>query len=123
MRVFVVEDDRDLADLTSEALRALGHTVAVATNAPRALADIRTFVPDLVLVDIVLPVFDGNDLASTIRSRITPAPRLVAMTAWKERVKSHLFDGVLAKPFSRRDLVHVLEPLSAAGSDDDDGQN
>ena len=63
----------------------------------------------------MLPVFDGNDLASTIRSRITPAPRLVAMTAWKERVKSHLFDDVLAKPFSHLDL-------SAAGSDDD-GQN
>lgn len=120
MRVFVVEDDGELADLTTDALRALGHTVAVASNAPRALAAIENFAPDLVLVDIVLPVFDGNDLASTIRARFMPTPRLVAMTAWQERVKRDLFDDVLAKPFSHLELELILDRSSAAPSGDDE---
>lgn len=104
----MVEDDDDLGQGIRELLDALGHEAVIATNGPRALHLVETFRPDVLLVDIVLPVFDGNLVAAAIRNRGVPAPRLIAMTGRKHSVLSHLFDDLLSKPLVPEDLIRAL---------------
>lgn len=94
-------------------LEQLGHEVRIATNAPRGLRLVASFRADLVLIDIVLPVFDGNDIAAEIRSHAAEPPRLVALTGVPERVKRELFDDCLKKPVTAAELTRVLAEVEA----------
>jgi len=80
MQVLVVDDNRDAADLAAEVLSDLGE-VRVAYDGPGALEVLRSFTPDVALVDIGLPVMDGHELARRIRER-SPDTRLVAVTGY-----------------------------------------
>ncbi len=93
-----MEDDDDFGQVVIEHLVRLGHDVRRASNAPQALALVDSFSPDVVLIDIRLPIFDGNGIASAIRAHWKPRPRLIAFTAVIETVDTILFDAWLAKP-------------------------
>src|SRR5262249_21974377 len=58
-RVLVVEDERTIADAVAARLRAEGFEVAIAGNGPDAVARAAVWRPDLVVLDIMLPGFDG----------------------------------------------------------------
>ena len=94
----MVEDDHDFGEVVLEHLRRQGHVVKVANNAPQALALIDSFAPDVVLVDIRLPIFDGNNIAGAVREHWTPRPRLIALTSVIDLVDTTLFDAWLEKP-------------------------
>ena len=111
MRILVVEDDAELASSVAEFFHGYGHEVAVSTNGPHALRQVDDFEPEVVLIDIVLPVFDGNLVAAEIRRRHAQPPRLVAMTGYKESVLPAMFDGLLAKPLKPE---HLIEAVGAA---------
>lgn len=108
MRILVVEDDADQAASVADFYESMGHQVEVATNGPHALRQVDSFEPDVVLIDIVLPVFDGNLVAAEIRRRHPEPPRLFAMTGRKESVLSAMFDGFLAKPLKPAELQRVV---------------
>lgn len=116
MRILVVEDDDDLARMLCESLEDLGHDVERASNAPMALALADRFEPDAVAIDIVLPVFDGNEIAAGIRRASGAPPRLVAITGMQERVADGLFDAVVVKPFAPGELCRVLLGTAASSS-------
>jgi two-component system response regulator RegX3 len=69
MRVLLAEDDADLLDLTTYALRKYGFEVVRVTNSTAAVARWQTDAPDLVLLDINLPEMNGLDVCRTIRAR------------------------------------------------------
>ena len=115
MHILVVEDDAELGEVLTEFFQEQGHQVTLATNAPHALRLLGRCEPDVVLVDIVLPVFDGNFLAAEIRKRNEPAPRLIAITGRKGAVKPALFDDVILKPLSPPDLLKALVAPVGAG--------
>ena len=104
----MVEDDADQAASVVDFYEALGHQVEVATNGPHALRQVVVFEPQLVLIDIVLPVFDGNLVAAEIRRRHPEPPRLFAMTGRRESVLAAMFDGYLAKPLKPDELEQVV---------------
>ncbi len=116
MRILVVEDDNDLARMLCESLEDLGHLIERASNAPMALALADTFEPDAVVIDIVLPVFDGNEIAAGIRRASHAPPRLVAITGMQERVADGLFDAVVLKPFAADELCTVLVGTAMSSS-------
>jgi CheY-like chemotaxis protein len=108
VRILVVEDDADQAASVADFYESLGHEVRVATNGPHALRQVESFDPEIVLIDIVLPVFDGNLVAAEIRRRRTAPPRLFAMTGRRESVLSAMFDGFLAKPLKPEQLAQAV---------------
>src|SRR5436190_10345165 len=108
MHILVVEDDADLGEVLTEFFQERGHRVTVATNAPHALRLLGTMHWDVLLIDIALPVFDGNSLAAEVRKRDEAPPRLVAITGRKETVQPSLFDDVVLKPLSPADLLKAL---------------
>ena len=68
LKVLLVEDSADAAEMMAGALEMLGHQVAVAHDGPAALAAVATDCPDVGLLDIGLPGMSGYDLAAKLRA-------------------------------------------------------
>ncbi len=103
-RILVVDDNRDAAEMLAEILRARGHAVEVAFDGPSGLERAATFSPELVFLDLGLPVMDGFEVARRLRQMPFAADlKLVAITGYGQ--ESHRaataaagFDHHLVKP-------------------------
>jgi CheY-like chemotaxis protein len=93
-RVLIVDDNRDAADSLSEGLTACGHLTAVAYDGPAALQTATAFQPEVVFLDIGLPVMDGYELARRLRAQVPPEVALVALTGY--------WPGIRPRPGPRR---------------------
>jgi CheY-like chemotaxis protein len=102
--VLIADDNRDAADTLADILRHLGCDVAVAYDGGEAVELARSFVPELVFLDIGMPILDGYETARRIRSDAGERPvKLVALTGWgqaddRQRGREAGFDEHLVKP-------------------------
>jgi CheY-like chemotaxis protein len=82
-RVLVVDDNRDLAESLALVLRLWGHEVAVAFDGPEALAAARAQAPEVMFLDIGLPLLDGFEVAKQLRSEPEmKRMRIIAVTGY-----------------------------------------
>jgi signal transduction histidine kinase len=115
-RVLIVDDNVDSGDTLAMLLTMQGHTVQTARDGAEALRVAERFQPDVLLVDIGMPVMNGYDMARTIRDRgILRGARLVALTGWgqeddRERAFAAGFHAHMTKP---PDLARLLEQLAS----------
>src|SRR5690242_10416136 len=113
-RVLVVEDGRTIAEAVAVRLRAEGFAVDLAHDGPTAVAKAQAIRPDLVVLDVMLPGFDGLEVCRRIQAQ-RPVPVLM-LTARDDETDMLVGLGVgaddyMTKPFSMRELaarVHVL---------------
>jgi PAS domain S-box-containing protein len=120
LRVIVVDDNRDAADLCAVLLGLSGHDVQSAYSGSRALALAETFHPHVLLLDIGLPDVNGYELARTIRA--APWGRgvvLIAVTGWgqtddRRRAFDAGFDHHLTKPIAPETIEVLLQSLGRA---------
>jgi CheY-like chemotaxis protein len=117
-RVMVVDDNQDAADTLAMLLELLGAEVRTVYDSPKAQGLFESFMPDLVLLDIGMPVMDGYEVARRIRAslKVTDATRLVAVTGLAKEDIRHLtlaagFDDLLIKPVAMVDLERVIWKL------------
>ncbi len=113
LRILVVDDNQDTADLTADVLSHLGHDVRVAYDGPSAIAAVADFVPDAALLDIGLPGMDGYELAQRLRARLGDAVRFVAMSGYgqrddRQRSQEAGFSNHLVKPVNVESLQAAL---------------
>ncbi|HET6324429.1 MAG TPA: Na-translocating system protein MpsC family protein [Planctomycetaceae bacterium] len=114
LRVLVVDDNRDGADALGLLVEDLGNQVHVTYGGTQALDVAKTFRPDLMLVDLVMPELDGSGLVNRLRQIPGFAQtRIVAITGQKaQEYKSSAmkagFDTVLFKPIARTEIEAVL---------------
>jgi DNA-binding response OmpR family regulator len=117
--VLVAEDERNLVEALSFLMRRAGFDVSVARDGPTTVAMARDLKPDLLLLDIMLPGFDGFEVVSAIRkAQPEKPPRIVMLTAKsheKDRRKALELgvDDYVTKPFSNRDVVERVRALLA----------
>ncbi|HVY25907.1 MAG TPA: hybrid sensor histidine kinase/response regulator [Polyangiaceae bacterium] len=114
VRVLVVDDNTDIAELLSESLAYEGFQTAMAYDAQKALDTWRSFAPHAAVLDLGLPGTDGYELAKTLRAEHGKSPTLIAATGYaqqKDRVRAEQagFDCHLVKPVSVHDLVAFLD--------------
>src|ERR1035438_8267139 len=120
--ILVVEDVPESLKYTAVVLRNAGYKVQIASTAEQALSSLRFALPQLILLDFVLPGMNGLELTA----RIKQDPRLrkiivVALTACtspadEEKARQAGCDGYLTKPIDARDLaVRVREYLDYGG--------
>ncbi|MEW1735351.1 response regulator transcription factor, partial [Nocardia beijingensis] len=113
-RILVVDDELTIAESVAARLRAEGYTVDLAHDGPSAVAAAEAVGPDLVVLDVMLPGFDGLEVCRRIQAR-RPVPVLM-LTARADETDQLVGLGVgaddyLTKPFSLRVLaarVHAL---------------
>lgn len=104
IKILLVEDIMDNAELVRKALSARDCQVVHALDAESGLRMALEHVPDLILLDLGLPDYDGQTLAGWLRAEpVLDSTPIVAVTAWpeetaKKMVESYGFDGYICKP-------------------------
>jgi two-component system, OmpR family, phosphate regulon response regulator PhoB len=115
--VLLVDDERDLLSLLDFNLRAAGFETSLATTGEQALAQVRRRVPDLVVLDLMLPDVSGTEvcrqLKSDPRTKHVPVVMLTAKGDEVDRVVGFELgaDDYVTKPFSVRELVLRLKAV------------
>ena len=113
-RILVVEDERTIAESVAVRLRADGFAVELAYDGPSAVARAATYRPDLVVLDVMLPGYDGLEVCRRLQSeRAVPVLMLTARGDETDLLVGLAVgaDDYLTKPFSMRELtarVHAL---------------
>lgn len=121
-KVLYVEDELFLAKIVSETLQSRGYSVALVTDGAKALEQFEKEVPDICILDIMLPNKDGFEIADGIRERDSQVP-IIFLSAKSQT--SDVVNGFrlgandyIRKPFSMEELIvrmeHVLKDKALA---------
>ena len=112
--VLIVEDDRNIADLLRMYLEKEGYAVTIAADGGQGLSKFRSIRPDLVLLDVMMPVMDGWTLCKTIRAESSvPVIMLTAKGETDDKVtglKSGA-DDYITKPFEMKEVLARIEAV------------
>jgi DNA-binding response OmpR family regulator len=112
--VLVVEDEPTLADAVIARLAAAGFDTVRAADGPGAVAAVRKHQPDVIILDVMLPGFDGLEVCRRVQAdRPTPVLMLTARDAEADLLAGlgSGADDYLTKPFSMRELIARIQSL------------
>jgi CheY-like chemotaxis protein len=115
-RILLVEDDAGIRDSVAECLELEGYAVSAVSNGSDAIAWLsREAPPDLLIVDLVMPVMGGSELLARVRADPRLAEvRALLMTAAMPSASMPAADATLPKPFELDALLDVVGRLSGA---------
>jgi DNA-binding response OmpR family regulator len=120
-RVLVVDDEPNIVMSVEFLMKRAGFEVEVARNGREALTALEGTPPDLILLDVMMPEFDGYEVCERIRARPDwNATKIIMLTARgreveKERGLALGADAYVTKPFSTRDLVEQVKQMLGVG--------
>jgi DNA-binding response OmpR family regulator len=115
--ILIVEDDRDIAELIRHYLVRAGHTVDVAASGTDVMPRVRTRLPDLVVLDLMLPGVHGLEVCRSLRSHTSTADLPIIMVTARAEEADRVAglelgaDDYLTKPFSPKELVARVAAL------------
>lgn len=117
LRVLVIEDHVDVAEMMRDVLEAWGHEVRVALSAEDGIREASAFRPHVAMVDVGMPEIDGYEVARRLRPcgvRSPGDPRLVCVTGYGQaqdlqRAREAGFDDHLVKPPDQEILQNILD--------------
>ena len=114
-KILVIDDEVSFARMVKLNLEKAGFEVRVENRAMFALATAREFLPDLILLDVIMPSMDGGDVSKQIKRdrnlKNTPIIFLTATVSKREAGEGGLNNGgelFLAKPVSVEALIHCI---------------
>jgi two-component system alkaline phosphatase synthesis response regulator PhoP len=116
-RILVADDEPNIVIALEHLLRRAGYEVTIARDGDEALREVATRLPDLVLLDVMMPLRSGYDVCEAIRARADWRHIKVVMLSAKGRdaeVARGLAAGAdlyVTKPFSTRELVEQIGRL------------
>ena len=114
-RILIIEDDRHIAEGLQLNLKLKGYQVSIAPDGPTGLQDWKTLQPDLIVLDLDMPVMSGWDMLQQLKA--DPAirdTRVVVVTAHllpgeRDRAVEANADGFVSKPFTVNELVSEIK--------------
>jgi DNA-binding response OmpR family regulator len=116
-RIFIVEDEQDIAEMIAFNLEKEGYKVFTADNGKDALAEIKSELPDLVLLDVMLPDMDGFEICKQLRAYPPTKKVPIIFVSAKSQETDKVVglelgaDDYLTKPFSPRELVARIKAV------------
>ena len=116
-RILVVDDEPNIALSVEFLLQKQGYEVAIAYNGSEALERAAIFRPQLIVLDVMLPVIDGFEVCRRLRADpVHPQLRILLLTARGrapeiERGLGLGADAYMTKPFATRDLVAKIAQM------------
>ena len=119
-RILIADDDREVRDLISYALKHEGFEVLESTTGHETLESVQKNKPDLIILDIMLPGIDGYTVQLQVaqNEKIKDIP-VIVITAKAQNIDKVLalhiakVDDYLSKPFSPKELIDSVESLFA----------
>ena len=121
-RILLVEDHREIWDFLSRRLKRHGHEVSVAEDGQAGLDQARSEKPDLILLDMNLPVMDGWTVAQTLKGDAATKPiPIIALTAHamagdREKAVNAGCDDYHPKPIDFSQLLSQIDTALAGAS-------
>jgi DNA-binding response OmpR family regulator len=117
--VLIVDDEYGLAEMVRELLSMSGYDVATAINGQVALDTLQHSHPDLILLDVMMPIMSGNELIKHIKSSDVhrDIPVIMMSAAGRDALDDEvapLMAGFLQKPFTFRELTSALRRVMPA---------
>jgi two-component system OmpR family response regulator len=114
-RILVVDDEPNIVDVVSMALRFQGFTVDSAGTGAEAVAKVRDFKPQLIVLDVMLPDMEGFDVAKRLGAQHARVPIifLTARDATEDKIRGLTLGGddYVTKPFSLEELVARIRTI------------
>ena len=116
-RILVVDDQEDLRDVLRTLLTGSGYAVIEAADGESGVAMAKSERPDLILMDIQMPVLDGYDATRQIRAEpdLTSTPLIAvssfAMKGDEEKARAAGCDVYVTKPYSPLQLLRIVRDL------------
>jgi DNA-binding response OmpR family regulator len=113
-RILVVDDEPDIRRLVAEALGVTGYDVQTAANGGEAVRAASLYLPDLVLLDIMMPVLNGYHVCRILKAdkELAAIPVVMLTARTQERdyavAKESGADDYVTKPFAMPDLLAVV---------------
>ena len=116
LRVLVIDDNLDAANSLALLLKSMGHELRTVYDGPAGIAMAQEFSPEVVMLDIGMPVMSGYDVARALRA-VSKDSVLVAVTGWgheaaKRQAREAGFDLHLVKPVSDAMLAQMLADIA-----------
>jgi len=114
--VLVVDDDPDIRELLFTALEDEGFEVVPAENGQEALAIMKTFRPDVIVLDLMMPVMDGWQFATELRARDEDIPIVLLSAARDLRMHAKNLSAaeIIEKPFALTPLLPKIAKVASA---------
>jgi len=116
-KVLVIEDDRSLTDVLSYNLKTAGYEVLVAYDGRDGLSQAEVKAPDVILLDLMLPIVDGLEVCRQLRSQPVTRDALILMLTAKAEETDQVVgfnlgaDDYVTKPFSVKVLMERIKAL------------
>jgi CheY-like chemotaxis protein len=110
-KVLVVDDDDEVADVVRQVLREAGYSVATVRHGAQALELVEHIAPDLILLDLSMPIMDGWSFVTQYRRSAKPGARIFLLTANPQAsqiAETLRADGYIQKPFDIQGLVSIV---------------
>lgn len=110
-KILIVEDDRDIAEMVRYNLSEQGYEVILAPDGQKGVALAKSARPDLIILDIMLPVMDGFEVCKNLKSEQTTADIPIIILSAKSQETDKVLglelgaDDYVTKPFSPRELI------------------
>jgi len=120
-KVLIVDDEPNILTALEFLFRRSGYDVRLASNGVEALEQVETYRPDVVLLDIMMPVKNGYEVCQNVRERPHLAGMKIVMLSAKgseaeiNKGMSLGADRYVTKPFSSKDLLATIDQLFDAG--------
>ena len=128
-KILVVDDEQDAIELIEYNLQAAGYRVITAADGNEALQKTRATIPDLIVLDLMLPELDGLEVCKILRrDPSTASIPIIMLTAKASEIDRVLglelgADDYVTKPFSPRELVlRVKKQLQRTGDPEENGE-
>jgi len=116
--ILVVEDTTDIRDILTRQLRHAGHHVISAVNGIEGIAFARAQLPDLIVMDLIMPMLDGWEAIKQLKAdpRCANLPILAisarALTETGDQARAAGCAAFMSKPFSMRELFAAVDSLT-----------
>lgn len=117
-KILIADDDRNLIKMLKSMLTQFGYEIKTANEGATTLRLIKEFKPDLILLDIMMPIIDGYHICKTLSENpaYSPIPKIIILTVrkddWDKRISEFAgADGFMSKPFQTDILLAKIEEL------------
>jgi len=116
-KVLIVEDESDVLELLVYNIKQAGYNVITAEDGKEALWKVKTYTPDIIILDLMLPVMNGIEVCKILRNdplySKTPILMLTARASENDRIEGFEAgaDDYIVKPFSMRELLIRIKKL------------